>query len=313
MNIEMIECAITYQCNAHCKHCIVEDEYRYSSPSVIDSAIAREFVRHVALDYQPLELKIFGGEPLLYYKVVSELAEVAMECGVPYRSILTNGGIPTPKSHFRQMANSGLNTVNISVDFFHQEYIPLTVIEQNVLAVLDSGIENVRFFPTWVISEDADNSYNAETRSILQSLAHLPVEVYMANMLEPAGNAKRFLKDCFPSPIPQPRGSCSELQCGDILDKLKRIGIEPNGDIRVCQDFIIGNAKREKTSQIIDNYNPYLIPEAKVILEGGMAALRELYIERGFKLDTIDTKSYYSICDQCVSLRKMKHFDKPFQ
>ena len=54
------------------------------------------------------------------------------------------------------------------------------------------------------------------------------------------------------------------------------------------------------TLAILDRYDPYAIPEARALLEGGTGALVALARERGVGPDP---EGYYSVCDLCRSMR----------
>jgi len=67
-----------------------------------------------------------------------------------------------------------VNNVAVSVDAFHQEYIPLRIVEQNVRALIDAGID-VWWNPCWVISKEHKNSWNDRTGAVLHSLHHFGI------------------------------------------------------------------------------------------------------------------------------------------
>ena len=54
-----------------------------------------------------------------------------------------------------------------------------------------------------------------------------------------------------------------------------------------------------RTAKALENYDPYQVPEIKVILEGSMAALVELTRQKGVESDP---EGHYSICHMCESL-----------
>jgi len=72
----------------------------------------------------------FGGEPMLYPEAVYAIHQTAKDCGIGIREIITNAGWRTSGENSRLIASklseSGVTNMCISVDAFHQEYIPLT-------------------------------------------------------------------------------------------------------------------------------------------------------------------------------------------
>jgi len=305
LDVHRLEFAVTYRCNSHCKHCQVERDRRASPPVAIDEALAVRTVHQVASTYALRSVMTWGGEPLLYPDVVCAIHQAATENGVAQRQILTNAGAPRPEAAFREvacrLAGSGVNAVYISVDAFHQESIPLEVVERNARALVDAGIDEVAWNPCWVVSKGHDNAWNRRTREILQALVHLAVAEDEGNVVQPDGNARRWLQDFLPPKVPMPEGSCEDVPYGGRLDEVDCVSIEPDGAISVCWDLIVGNAAEDDVLAILDSYDPYAIPEAKVILEGGVAALVEMARTRGI---VPDPDGYYSVCDLCRSIRR---------
>ena len=161
LDVHRLEFAVTYRCNSHCKHCQVSQDERASRPVAIDVELAVRIVRRVASAYAPRSLMTWGGEPLLYPDIVCAIHKAAMENGIAGRSILTNAGVPRSEAAFRRvaqrLAESGVNAIGISVDAFHQEYVPLEVVERNARALVDAGIDDVVWNPCWVVSKEHDN------------------------------------------------------------------------------------------------------------------------------------------------------------
>jgi hypothetical protein len=246
----------------------------------------------------------FGGEPLLYPEVVCAIHETATVFGIPGRSVLTNAGTPRTDARAREVASrlaeSGVLSIGISVDTFHQEYIPLTVVARNVSAYVDAGIPELFWNPCWVVSADDDNPYNRLTKDILNALGHLPVEVDRGNIVEPDGNAKEWLKPYMPQKMPVPEGSCEDNPYGQPLTNIECIAIQPDGGVDICVDWIIGNAAQRDILEILACYDPYAIPEIEALITDGMAALAELFRGKGINPDP---EGYYSACDMCKSLR----------
>jgi hypothetical protein len=304
LDVHRIEFAITFRCNSHCKHCQVGQEERASHPVALDGALAAQIVRQVAGSYDIRSVMTWGGEPLLYPDVVCAIHQAAMESGIAHRSLLTNAGVPRSEAAFQsvagRLAESGVKSVYISVDSFHQECVPLQVVERNARALVDAGINEVAWNPCWVVSREHDNPWNRQTRGILDALSHLNIREDDGNVVQPDGNALTWLAPYLPDKVPMPAGSCEDVPYGARLDEMDCIGIEPDGAVSICYEWTIGNATEEDILAVLDGYDPYAIPEAKALLEGGVAALVELARARGVELDP---DGYYSICDLCRSMR----------
>jgi hypothetical protein len=305
LTVERIEFAVTYRCNSRCRHCQVGPEKRASWPAAIDAEVAVRVVREVGRAYAPSSLMTFGGEPLLYPEVVCAIHRAAREVGIAERQIITNAGWPRAQEAFRAVADrlaaSGVNDVHVSVDAFHQEHIPLEVVERNVRALAEAGIGRLAWNPCWVVSEEHNNPWNERTRAILQALAHLPVERSRGNDLQPMGNAPRWLGEYLPARVPFPAGTCGDLPYTGRLDQVGSIFLDPDGAISVCDDLVVGYAQEGDVVALLEAYDPYRIPEARALLEGGLAGLLGLARSRGVDLDPA---GYYTVCDACKSLRR---------
>jgi hypothetical protein len=305
LSLHRLEFSVTYRCNARCKHCQVGPDQRTSCPAAIDGALAAHIVHRVASVYPLRSLMTFGGEPLLYPDAVCAIHTAAAQEGIPGRSIITNAGVPRSEVAFRalahRLAESGVNGAWISVDAFHQEHIPLEVVERNVRALSEAGIDELVWNPCWVIAKGHDNPWNRRTRDILAALAHLPAREDQGNVVQPKGHALHWLSDYLPPKVSMPAGTCGDMPYTGPLDDIGSISFEPDGGVAVCEDLIIGNAAQQDILEILSGYDPCQIPETRAILEGGMAGLAELARAHGIEPDP---EGYYSICDMCTSLRQ---------
>jgi hypothetical protein len=305
VDVHRLEFVVTYRCNSFCKHCFVDQDKRRSAPAAIDRDLAVEIVQRVTQAYQPASIMTFGGEPLLYPDVVCAIHATAAACGIPERQVITNAGVPRSAAKARdlafRLAESGVTSMSISVDAFHQEHIPREVVARNVRAYAEAGIPRLAWNPCWVVSAEDDNPWNQRTREVLAALAHLPVEAGDGNVAQPDGSAPQWLAPYLPPKVQMPLGSCEDVPYGARLDEMGCPSIEPDGSVHICYDWTIGNAGEEDILDILDRYDPYAIPQARALLEGGITALVELARAKGVEPDP---GGYYSICDLCRSTRK---------
>ena len=304
LNVNRIEFAVTYLCNGKCRHC-------YSSPKLenfaghIDKDLAAEIVRKVAKKYHPRSVMTFGGEPLLYPEVVYAIHKEATDIGIPVRNVITNGYWSNDFKKIREIAiklkEAGVNSVDISVDAFHQEYIPLSIVRKAAEECLEVGIEEVSWNPCWVISEKHDNPWNRKTRFILEELKDIPITECGGNVMEPDGLALINLKEYLPVKERIPKGKCGDFPYTNALDAVKVILIEPDGSVAVCDEFYIGNASKTDIVELLESYNPFNIPEMKAIITEGVEGLAKWARSKGIEPDP---EGYYSICHMCKSIRK---------
>jgi len=250
----------------------------------------------------------FGGEPLLYPEIVYAIHEQAKKTGIPIRDVITNGFWPTRAEKIQEiaqnLAKSGVNEVSISVDCFHQEFIRLKTVAKTANSLIAAGIERVSWNPCWVVSKNHDNKYNRRTKAILQKLGNPQVEESKGNVVQPKGRARSSLAEFFPPRTPMPKGKCGEMPYTEALDSIKAISIEPDGRVAVCENFYIGNAFKSDIIDILENYDPFKIPEAKSILEKGMDGLVRWAKKKGVEPQP---EGYCNICHMCTDIRERAH------
>jgi hypothetical protein len=306
VNLECAEFIVTYRCNSHCKHCHVGMEKRKSHPTVLSPELAKKAVRELAEVYPMQYVMTFGGEPLLYPETVYAVHATATECGIPGRTIITNISIPAVEYEFRlvadKLADCGVNCMYLSVDIFHQEYIPLSVVKQNTRLLIEAGIEKLAWNVSWVVSPEADNPWDDQTRKILEELAYLGLAKDDIS-ITPDGAAVHNLAEYIPPRQLIPSGTCGDKPFTGRLDEVTSITVEPNGSLTICDELMcIGNLHQGNAAELCNTYDPYLNPVLKMILEQGPAGLVELARQGGIEPDP---QGYRSVCEMCHSLRKV--------
>jgi hypothetical protein len=164
----------------------------------------------------------FGGEPLLFVEIVCAIHKEATDVGIPLREVITNGywskNGDKIKDIGQSLAESGVNSIILSVDAFHQEYVPLEIVRKTAEACLQAGIEDLAWNPTRVVSKDDNNRYNRKTRSILKELEDLPVRNSGDNVMEPQGFALINMREFLPPRKKIPAGKCGDIPYTYPLD-----------------------------------------------------------------------------------------------
>lgn len=302
VDLNRLEFFVTDICNARCKHCSVNG--RRSKVKHIDEKVAVDAVIKLSREYNLESVMTFGGEPLLFPEVIYGIHEAATKAGIPARQIITNGfwskDYNRIKEIARRLAEVGVNKILISVDAFHQEYIPLTIVKKAAEELLKVSIADIKWTPCWVVSKEDDNPYNHQTRLILNELEELQIKVGSGNVVFPQGATLENLVDYLPEKKQVIHDKCGELPYTDPLDLIKTMSMNPNGDIIVCNDFKIGNAIKSDVVEIFKTYNPNNNVYMKTILENGVHGLKVLAQKQGF---SINRDKFYSICEMCTYLR----------
>lgn len=243
-NLNRIEFVVTMACTGRCKHCS-QDEH--NSSEKIEKTFAADAVRKIAEEYNIKSVMTFGGEPLLCYETVCEIHKAAKEMNVPQRQLITNGYFSKDSDKIRLVAKeiieSGVNEILLSVDAFHQETIPLEYVIEFAKAVNTADI-NFKVQPAWLVSPDADNPYNNKTRKILSEFNQMGIETNEGNVIFPSGNALKYLGEYF-----------------DLNKEIKNPYDEDPTDIRaICfsanGDILGSNIYTTDICEILSTYKP---------------------------------------------------------
>ena len=152
--------SVTEKCNIECKFCALG-----CSPKAVGSLSGSRMKDIIAESLQLFDIKniVFtGGEPLLYKADVSKAISYAKKNGIKTR-IVTNGyWATTPLKAEKllfELVKEGLSEINISVDDFHQEFIPLGNVKNAVEASLKLNLPIHLAHKTYPESKSNKNTY----------------------------------------------------------------------------------------------------------------------------------------------------------
>ena len=244
-NLGRIEFVVTMACTGRCRHCSEGDHDGCTGH--IDAEIAAEAVRKICSRYEITSLMTFGGEPLLYPDTVCKIQKTAAALGIPKRQLITNGFFSNDRSRIeevaRELADSGINSLLLSVDAFHQENIPLGPVRTFAESAVKCGLP-VRLNPAWLVGPEDRNPYNVRTEEILGEFASLGIPVGSGNVVFPSGNAQRYLSEYLGDQAP---GSSPYDE--DPAD-VRTVSFSPEGDV------LNGNVYETDILEIMRNYRP---------------------------------------------------------
>ncbi|MBR6089950.1 MAG: hypothetical protein IKP86_08455, partial [Anaerolineaceae bacterium] len=186
---------------------------------------------------------------LLYPDTVCALHKTAAELGIPKRQLITNGYFSKKAERIgdvvRELAESGVNDLLLSVDAFHQETIPLEPVRTFAGCAVRSGIP-VRLSPAWLVSREDRNVYNIRTNEILAEFADLQIPVGPGNEIFPSGNALKYLREYFDENVTE------SSPYDEDPEDIRSVSFSPNGDV------LNGNVYKTDILEIIKSYRPGL-------------------------------------------------------
>lgn len=304
MNINRVEFSVTNRCTSHCKHCSV-GEVPVKEKADIDRNAAISAVKSLSGLFKIDSVMTFGGEPLLNVETTCAIHKAAYDCGIPSRQIITNGYFSKDDNKITDIAKalkaSGVNSLLLSVDAFHKEFIPFDRVHLFAKALCHESLDNFELHPAWVVDRQNDNRYNRETEEYLDRFGDLHIPVSDGNNIFPAGNALLFLSDYYEKKPVDFTVKCGETPYTERLDNVKTIAISPNGDVVICC-FVIGNIYHDDMTDIVNRYNPYENPAMSAVMDGGVCQLMKYAETLGIRADV---SRHYSACSVCRYLVKM--------
>ena len=245
-DLNRIEFIITNACTGRCKHCSQGDHI--NSMQSVRCADAQRAVEDIAGQYNITSLMTFGGEPLLFSDTVCAVHKTASRIGISKRQLITNGFFSKDgnviKAVAKNVVESGINDILLSVDAFHQETIPLEYVKRFAEALKSNG-GAVRLQPAWLVSIDDENPYNIETKKVLEEFSYLNIPVGQGNVIFPEGNALLYLKEYFSD------GKEYKNPYDEDVMHLTSVSIEPDGTM-------LGKSIYTQSAvEILDSYTPF--------------------------------------------------------
>ena len=244
-HLDRIEFVVTMACTGKCIHCSEGNHEGYTKHIDMDAAV--EAVRKVCEHYPIRTVMTFGGEPLLYPDTICKIHAAATELGALKRQVITNGYFSKDRDRIakvvRNLAESGVNEILLSVDAFHQETIPLEPVRYFAECALKEQIP-VKLSPAWLVSREDDNPYNIRTRQILKEFEDLRIPLGSGNVVFPSGNALKYLSEYFDTNVEE-----SSPYEEDPLD-VRTLSFSPEGDV------LNGNIFQTDILEIIRTYRP---------------------------------------------------------
>jgi len=302
MELKRLEFTLTRKCNSQCIHCQAN-----ASPlrkGVMQVKDAHNYLAEATAVSNLESFMIFGGEPMLYPKRTIAMFNKASQFGITKIQMITNGVWGKNKATAEKLAKkleaAGLNKVNISVDAFHIQYTPLEYPMNAALALLEAGIEDIKWNVALIESINAANEYDKKTAQILKTLQPIGIEANTFR-ITPAGRAIQNLRQYLtPTSL---YGPCEEEPLeGNTLTNPESICIEPSGSANICWNLPIGNAKHVSLKQLITEYDWRRDPITRILVEEGPVGLLKLPEARDYQFQQ---EEYINKCHLCMEIRKI--------
>ncbi|MBN2335693.1 radical SAM protein [Candidatus Bathyarchaeota archaeon] len=273
---------LTERCDVACSHCWFGSSPEKKSDMTGDGI--RRYVDEANADGARW-ISFTGGEPFLVYDALKEAVGYATKQSL-LKEAVTNcnwaesGGIAHEK--LKPLKAAGLDVLNISVDDFHQEHIPLDRVKNCYEAA-----KALRLKPVLMIAVKRGNRITAETvGELLEDLdiqvlgrtrVQSPSALAMETAFTPVGRGANLPKDEWLIEHEAAEGPCRHV--------LTDIGVKPGGDVLACcgplgtlREAVLGNLEEENIGTILDR--AWSDERLRRIYERGPAPAEGCYVNR---------------------------------
>ena len=272
---------LTERCDVACRHC-----WFSSSPDRKASMTLEQAKRYVdeAVANGARWVSFTGGEPFLVYGLLRSLTAYASSRGL-FNEAVTNCNWATSRKKALELLSplrdAGLETLNMSVDDFHQEMIPLERVRNCYEAA-----KRLELKPVLMIAVKKGGVITADSiREILEdpSIQVLggervpnPSALAMETHFAPVGRGEKTSKHDL---------RYTHVESEPCRQLLTDIGVRPNGDVMPCcgplgaqGDAVIGNLEEESLREVLEK--AWLNPRLRETYEAGPCRLDGSYVSR---------------------------------
>lgn len=256
MKLNGLHILLTYQCTYECDHCFVWGSPRQKGTLTLEQI---ENILHQAMDAGVTSIYFEGGEPFLYYAVLTKAVRRAADMGFSV-GIVSNAywatSIADAEEWLRPFVGR-LSDLTVSSDLFHCDECLGEVPQNAIVAAKWLGI------PTGIISVVQPNVEAGESHGQIEGESAVMVRGRAVEKLAPgaASHPWEGFDACLHEDLREPG----------------RIHLDPLGNLHICQGLVIGNIFEKPLKQICQEYDADAHPICGPLLCGGPAALVSEY------------------------------------
>ncbi|MGW8226063.1 MAG: radical SAM protein [Anaerolineales bacterium] len=278
MKLTGLHILLTYQCNFECDHCFVWgspwQSGTFTMSQLEDVLTQAEQVGTVTSIY------FEGGEPFLYYPVLLEAVNSAVDKGFQV-GMVSNGYWATTKEDaliWLQPLAGKLVDLSVSSDLFHYDEALSRQARNASQAAEELGI------PIGTIS-----IAHPETGEMDAVKGQLPLDE--SGVMYRGRAAEKLVRHAALNPWVEFTACPYE----DLVEP-GRIHLDPLGNLHICQGISIGNLFQRPLIDICSSYEPENHAVVGPLLSGGPAELARVY---GLEVN----EAYADACHLCYSAR----------
>jgi hypothetical protein len=302
INIKNVDFLLTFKCPAECQHC----SYKASPKRTgfIKQKEAAEYLK-VLNNNQTIEsVWVHGGEPFLYYDCLKYIIKEADKLNTPRKGVITNSywakNEKVALKKLERLKKVGLTQITFSVDFFHQEFIPIKYVRNALKSAVEVGFETIyvdSYFVNDIITENYLNQITNNNLKLLEDIEGVQFHKYPMSV---EGRCTDLINHLvLKNELPSGKCPIPFWIDGDLRDP-GTIEIDCEGNVTLCPGICIGNANIQSLTKIIKNYDIEKHAILSIIWNEGPIGLLKIAKDHGFQKN----QTYFNECHLCYELRK---------
>lgn len=288
---------LTYRCNAACEFCYYHCSPEKSGLMPVELCLAAWRSLRI-LAGEAAKIHLTGGEPFLYWDHLVEILAQGQEEGLGSVDLVETNGFwarseQLVRQRLQRLINLGVQRLKISVDPFHQEYVPMPPVRRlAVIAKEMFGPECV--LVRWEKYLDAD-----EVASVADQRDQVYLDTFHDYPCRFTGRAADHLASLLASKSAE---AFADSNClADFLGA-KGVHIDPYGNVfsGTCSGIIVGNINEAPLETMWRQFDPWQNVLIKTLCEKGPYGL----LERAESLGYERLDAYADKCHLCTNLRQ---------
>jgi hypothetical protein len=288
---------LTYKCNAACEFCYYSCSPDKGGLMPVETCIkAWRSLKVLAGDDAKIHLT--GGEPFLCWDRLIEILKAGREQNLgPVDMVETNGFWATNDQLVEDWLDIllvlGVQRLKISVDPFHQEYVPIEPVRRLACIAIEM------FGPDRVLVRWEKYLTQNQRSKIKDRKSDQYVQAYHDYPFRLAGRAAGHMAELLAS---KPAGAFADENCLSGFLGAKGVHVDPHGNVfsGTCSGIVLGNINGKPLEDIWKQFHPGQDAFIQILCEKGLYGLLEQAKSLGYK----ELPAYAGKCHLCTHLRQ---------
>ncbi len=296
---------LSYQCSAHCAHCHLRAGRKSSRSIAFETALTtiQQLQEHNDLDY----VVLLGGEPGLFRELTHQLVAAihGLKLGV---RVETNASWATDDEQamsFLKPLCAAEADVMLSVDAFHEPFVPLACVER-AIRVLDQlkgrYVIEVPYLDFPAAKHPLDVRTNELLSELERRLGRTPCAPTFKGPVLFKGRAAHVLAPMIEDGRGVPKEVCDTVPfwSNGSQRTLQHLGLDPDGNLSKECGIAIGNVKTQSIKELVRSFDADHHPILSTLIRFGPLGLAREAATLGYVLKP----SYADKCHLCQEARE---------